>query len=108
MSKVPTEEDVLGTRMISEDNVTKEMRQEVNLVFVYFSLVAPDTEKRNESRTSDELESKLLRLLTGKIDAGIEKVIRLKKKSKKPFSGCEESGPEVMRSNYITSYSTRP
>lgn len=82
MSKVPTEEDVLGTRMISEDNVTKEMRQEVNLVFVYFSLVAPDTEKRNESRTSDELESKLLRLLTGKIDAGIEKVIRLKKKVK--------------------------
>ena len=82
MSKVPTEEDVLGTRMISEDNVTKEMRQEVNLVFVYFSLVAPDTEKRNESRTSDELESKLLRLLTGKIVAGIEKVIRLKKKLK--------------------------
>lgn len=43
-------------------------------------LVAPDAEKRNESRTSDELESKLLRLLTEKIDAGIEKVIRLKKK----------------------------
>ena len=43
-------------------------------------LVAPDAEKRKESRTSDELESKLLRLLTEKIDAEIEKVIRRKKK----------------------------
>ena len=43
-------------------------------------LVAHDTEKRKESRTSDELESKLLRLLTEKIDAEIGKVIRRKKK----------------------------
>ena len=68
-------------------------------------LVAPDAEKRNESRTSDELESKLLRLLTEKIDAGIEKVIRLKKKVKN-LLGCEESGLEVIRFNFITSYST--
>ena len=38
ISKAATEEDVFGnTKMISEGRVTKEMRQEVNLVFVYFS-----------------------------------------------------------------------